>query len=142
MMSVELPSSFEEYKKLLKEYSQYSINLKNYLYEYLTSIMGQSPPQWLFEIVYKDAHSPLIYWIKEKPGINVNDQDEDSDDKKESLDDVIAEYGLIRDGPIIRIGSPISSAQLQDLKARLKQLDYEFLESKGVFRPKWNGVKK
>ncbi len=47
MMSVDLPSSFEEYKKFLKEYSQYSVNLKNYLYEYLTSIMGQYPPQWI-----------------------------------------------------------------------------------------------
>lgn len=88
MMSVELPSSFEEYKKLLKEYSQYSANLKNYLYEYLTSIMGQSPPQWLFEIVYKDAHSPLIYWMKEKPGIMGNDHNEGLDGEKESIEDI------------------------------------------------------
>ena len=142
MMSVELPSSFDEYKKLLKEYSQYSANLKNYLYEYLTSIMGQSPPQWLFEIVYKDAHSPLIYWMKEKPGIMGNDHNEDLDGEKESIEDIILEYGLVKDGPIIRIGEPISSAQLQELKARLRQNDYEFLDSKGVFRPKWNGVKK
>jgi hypothetical protein len=61
MMSLESSGSMEESGKLLKEYSQYSANLKNWLYKDLTSIMGQSPPGWFFELVYKDAHSPLIY---------------------------------------------------------------------------------
>ena len=40
MMSLESPGSIEEFRKLLMEYSQYSANLKNWLYEDLTSIMG------------------------------------------------------------------------------------------------------
>ena len=142
MMSMELPASFEEFRKLLKEYSQYSVNLKNLLYEGLTSIMGQSPPGWFFELVYKDAHSPLIYWMKEKPGLKTDEECESSPDMKDRLEDLIVEFGLIKDGPIIRVGSPISSSQLLDLKARFRNLDYEFLDAKGVFRPKWNGVKK
>ena len=74
MMSLEQPSSLEEFRKLLREYSQYSANLKNWLYEDLTSIMGQSPPGWFFEIVYKDAHAPLIYWMKEKPRITRSEE--------------------------------------------------------------------
>ena len=142
MMSLESQGSVEEFRKLLREYSQYSANLKNWLYEDLTSIMGQSPPGWFFEIVYKDAHAPLIYWMKDKPGITKSEERESSAVEKESLEDLIVEFGLIRDGPIIRVGSPISSAQLQDLKVRFKKLDYEFLDNKGVFRPKWEGVKK
>ena len=142
MMSIEQPSSLEEFRKILKEYSQYSVNLKNWLYEDLTSIMGQSPPGWFFESVYKDAHSPLIYWMKDKPGITRSEENESSQVERESIEDLIAEFGLIKDGPIIRVGSPISSAQLLDLKARFRSLDYEFLDSKGVFRPKWKGVKK
>ena len=36
----------------------------------------------------------------------------------------------------------IASVQLLDLKGRMRNLNYEFLEQKGVFRSKWNGVKK
>ena len=142
MMSLESPGSIEEFRKLLREYSQYSANLKNWLYEDLTSIMGQSPPGWFFESVYKDAHAPLIYWMKDKPGITNSEENEPTSNEKESTEDLIAEFGLIRDGPIIRVGSPISSAQLQELKTRFKKLDYEFLDTKGVFRPKWKGVQK
>ena len=142
MMSIEQPSSMQEFRKLLKEYSQYSINLKNWLYEDLTSIMGQSPPGWFFELVYKDAHSPLIYWMEDKPGIKRESDSDDSENQDETLEDLISDFSLKRDGPLIRIGSPISSAQLLDLKARMRNLNYEFLEQKGVFRPKWNGVKK
>ncbi len=142
MMSLESPGSIEEFRKLLMEYSQYSANLKNWLYEDLTSIMGQSPPGWFFESVYKDAHAPLICWMKDKPGITNSEDTELTSGEKESLEDLIVEFGLIRDGPIIRVGSPISSAQLQDLKKKLKKIDYEFLDSKGVFRPRWKGVQK
>ena len=142
MMSIEQPSSLEDFRKLLKEYSQYSVNLKNWLYEDLTSIMGQSPPGWFFELVYKDAHSPLIYWMKDKPGITKSEEGESSQVERETIEDLIVEFGLIKDGPIIRVGSPISSAQLLDLKARFRNLDYEFLDAKGVFRPKWKGVQK
>ena len=142
MRSLESLTSIEEFKKLLMEYSQYSANLKNWLYEDLTSIMGQSPPAWFFEIVYKDAHAPLIYWIKDKPGITKSEEREPSAVEKESIEDLIVEFGLVKDGPIIRVGSPISSSQLQDLKTRFKTLGYEFLDNKGVFRPKWEGVKK
>ena len=142
MMSIEQPSSLEEFRKLLKEYSQYSVNLKNWLYEDLASITGQSPPGWFFEIVYKDAHSPMIYWMKDKPGIKAESDACDSENQDETLEDLISDFSLKRDGPLIRIGSPISSAQLLDLKARMRNLNYEFLEQKGVFRPKWNGVKK
>ena len=142
MMSLESSNSMEEFRKLLREYSQYSTNLKNWLYEDLTSIMGQSPPGWFFESVYKDAHAPLIYWMKDKPGITNSEETESHSSEKESLEDLIAEFGLIRDGPIIRVGSPISSAQLQDLKIRFKKIDYEFLDAKGVFRPEWKGVQK
>ena len=142
MMSLESQGSVEEFRKLLKEYSQYSANLRNWLYEDLTSIIGQSPPAWFFELVYEDAHSPLVYWMKDKPGITKSEERESSDDKKESIDDLIVEFGLIKDGPIIRVGSPISSSQLQDLKTRFKILGYQFLDNKGVFRPKWEGVKK
>lgn len=142
MMPLESSSSMEEFRKLLKEYSKYSANLKNWLNEDLTSIMGQSPPGWLFEIVYKDALSPLIYWIKEKPGIAKSEERESSPAEKESIEDLIVEFGLIKDGPIIRVGSPVSSAQLLDLKTRFRKLGYEFLDNKGVFRPQWYGVKK
>ncbi len=142
MMSLESQGSIKEFRKLLREYSQYSINLKNWLYEDLTSIMGQSPPGWFFESVYKDAHAPLIYWMKDKPGITSSEDTNSSSLEKESIEDLIVEFGLIRDGPIVRVGSPISSAQLQDLKARFRKLGYEFLDAKGVFRPKWNGLKK
>ena len=142
MMSIEQPSSLEDFRKLLKEYSQYSVNLKNWLYEDLTSIMAQSPSGWFFELVYKDAHSPLIYWMKDRPGITKSEEGESSHSEKETIEDIIVEFSLIRDGQIIRVGSPISSAQLQDLKARFRSLDYEFLDAKGVFRPKWKGVQK
>ena len=142
MMSLESPGSIGEFRKLLMEYSQYSTNLKNWLYEDLTSIMGQSPPGWFFESVYKDAHAPLIYWMKDKPGITNPEETEPTSNEKESLEDLIAEFGLFRDGPIIRVESPINSPQFLDLKARFKKIDHEFLDAKGVFRPKWKGVQK
>ena len=142
MMSLESSNSMEEFRKLLMEYSQCSANLKNWLYEDITSIMGQSPPGWFFESVYKDAHAPLIYWMKEKPGITNAEGSESSNTEKESIEDLIAEFGLTKNGSIIRVGSPISSAQLMDLKARFRELEYEFLDNKGVFRPKWKGVQK
>ena len=80
--------------------------------------------------------------MKEKPGITKSEETESSAVEKESIEDLIIEFGLIKDGPIIRVGSPISSSQLQDLKTRFKTLGYEFLDNKGVFRPKWEGVKK
>lgn len=136
MMKQETLVQADAYRKLLREYSQYSINLKNWLYEDLTSIMGMSPPQWFFEIVYKDAHSPFIYWFREKYGLSENDQDD------EGLLDLISRYGLIRDGPILRLGSKLDPRQIDALKSRLAGLNYEFVQSKDVFRPKWNGVKK
>lgn len=78
MMSLESPTSMEEFRKLLKEYSKYSANLKNWLYEDLITIMSQSPPGWFFELVYKDAHSPLIYWMKDKTGITKTEERESS----------------------------------------------------------------
>lgn len=140
-MTMEQPSRLEEFRKLLKEYAQYSVNLKNWLYEDMASIIGQYPPQWLFEIVYRNAHSPLVYWMREKPGIDMEQEDTPMD-QKETMEEVVERFGLVRDGSILRIGKPISSSQLQELKKRMRRFDYELVEQKGVFRPKWNGVKK
>ncbi|MCL4337308.1 MAG: hypothetical protein M1129_03245 [Candidatus Thermoplasmatota archaeon] len=73
MMSLESSTSMQEFRKLLREYSQYSVNVKNWLYEDLTSIMGQSPPGRFFESVYRDAHLSPAEWMKEMPGISRED---------------------------------------------------------------------
>ena len=141
MIGDQPPLSTDEFRKLLRQYARYSLNLKSWLYEDLGSMMGQSPPQWLFEIVYRDAHSPFVYWIRERVGINLDEQPDIDQQEKESLDGIVARYSLTRDGKLLKISVPMSSNQLKELRSKLILHDYEFVENKGLFRPKWEGVK-
>ena len=55
--------------------------------------------------------------------------------------DIVEKYGLSIDGAKIKVKNNINKLEFAELCNELKNHDYEYITGKGVFVPKWQGVR-